>query len=313
MQNKTRSKKTMARTYAKLIVKTAQLGLTSKKISKNMLACTGVVPTNDKDITYKVIFNVAKQEARVTTKNFNDLSYKQKMILVNKALADISSTQKVDIDLKKDVFEDLTSDFSLLDGTIIFHDVDKEINDIKCLFSSNKGSISSSMISANIEGLKTNIKLSGNLINFVANAEIKGFTKKILNHSFDDQINSVLTFKKKKDGGYFSGVAQITDNPNTENQQQENIFFGVNFKNIFRLTFREAISSGWFRAEKILLDKWAELLPKQEVKLSGRANILSFFQQDKLSLHLQAQDFKFENTSTIIFIFEENSSEDKYL
>jgi hypothetical protein len=101
MQNKTRSKKTMARTYAKLIVKTAQLGLTSKKISKNMLACTGVVPTNDKDITYKVIFNVAKQEARVTTKNFNDLSYKQKMILVNKALADISSTQKVDIDLKK--------------------------------------------------------------------------------------------------------------------------------------------------------------------------------------------------------------------
>lgn len=230
-------------------------------------------------------------------KNFkgNNLSFsiKEKMDLF---LPEIEGLFKVD--LQKDISQTLTSSLKISDGRIIYKVPNRkniEAKKINGSFSSKEGRVIDSEIFAYLQNLKTNISLSGRLTDLLVNAELKGCSKELLDHSEEDSLSALLTFKKKKEGGFFSGIVHIVDQEKEGKNTSENIVFGMTIKDIYSFNKKSFFSSLWFRTENVSLEKFQKLFFVPDCQLKGRANLTGFLKKEKLSLQCHFKDLFYEN------------------
>lgn len=203
----------------------------------------------------------------------------------------------------KDIDSTLSSNLLISNASI---NIGKEtLQDIKASLRIEKGFFEPSFLSFAFNDLKTNVKIDGNIEEFVSNIEVKGPTKNILKNSQNDQVLSVFSFKRKKEGGYFSGIIQLLEADNKE----ENIVFGFNLKKL-SLDIKNSVSTGWIRGENFVLEKWGRFF--KDLNLKGKANFSAFFQNDKFSLQFQAKNFQYATKDFRVDIEKVGSYEDVF-
>lgn len=239
------------------------------------------------------------------------LSYKKDIIL---KAQDINGT--LDFDLEKGLETTLSSNINISNsnlfckfssGKII------ELKDIFCSFVSKEGVIFPSSITSEVQKLKTSVKLNGKISELIANAEIKGSSQGILSSANEDQLSSVLTFRRKNEGGYFSGVVQLLDPHVADANDQGSIVFGVTLKDIFSLDFKNVLQSLWLRGENLNLEKFQAFLPEENSKIKGKVNLIAYLQKQKFSLQWQAKNLEYENKYYSVSINKVGSNDNNFL
>lgn len=215
----------------------------------------------------------------------------------------------LDFDLN-DFSSSISSNLSISNANVKFkrNGNEERVEKIKANILLNKGSFQPSLLGFEYLDLKTNVNVDGSLSECVSSIEVKGCTKKLLKHSYEDKMLSLFSFKRKKDGGYFSGIVQVLGSENN----QENLVFGINLKNLTSLDFTNWISSGWVRGERVILDKWQELFSLKDVQLKGKTNFSAFFQNDAVNAQIQIKDFIYRTSKFEIAIDKIGEEEDLF-
>ncbi len=238
---------------------------------------------------------------KVVLENFlaKDIKFKVKAY-------DVSSKEisgSLDFDFA-DIDSTLSSSLMISGGNVLIGK--DEIKDIKASVHLAKGFFEPSFLSCSYNDLKTSAKIDGNISEFVSNIEVKGPTKNILKNS-NEQVLSVFSFKRKKEGGYFSGIVQLLG----DQSKEENIVFGLNLKNFNFCDFKDSISSMWIRGENFVLEKWQGLFLK-DIDLKGKVNFSAFLQNEKFCLQFQAKDFEYKTKDFLVKIEKIGSFEDVF-
>lgn len=234
------------------------------------------------DGTISLINDDLHMNCTVDKGNFNLDRYEFNVNKLNiSSNLNLKNLQKMDLDLS-------------VDGSSLklnFFGKDKMVKELSCSLKIKDGAFAPSFISGSLEGLKSSLKIDGSLDDIFINAEIRGPTKDLCEHGMDDELNCLITCKKRKDSGYFSLMSQV-DN---KNGQKEHLILGMNFKD-----FKKWDLNGWLKAEKVILDKWNIFL-SPKCKMAGTLDLVGSFQKRDLNLQMKGDlNFEDENQKFII-------------
>lgn len=166
-----------------------------------------------------------------------------------------------------------------------FFDIDNQkIDDLNAKIFTSDGIFQSSSVSCLVNNNQTNAELKGKIDEFNVLMQSKGRLK-----TYDDNFSSIISCKRKNNNYLFSGSIKISDG-------QEAIF-GFDLDKLFIFNFDDfskSLLKGWIRAEKILLNKWTEIL-KINTKINGKANFAAFYRKNKLHLQIKGEDLNYKN------------------
>ncbi len=174
-----------------------------------------------------------------------------------------------------------------------FFDINhKKIDDLNAKIFSLDGVFQSSCVSCLINNNQTNAEIKGNIEEFNIFLQSKGKLKNV-----EDNFSTILSCKRKNNNYLFSGNIKISDG-------QEAVF-GFDLNNLLIFSFKDfknCLSKGWIRAEKIILHKWPKIL-ELNTQINGKANIAAFYRNNKLHLQLKGEDLSYKNAYVDLKIY----------
>ncbi|EKD28982.1 MAG: hypothetical protein ACD_79C00127G0001, partial [uncultured bacterium] len=160
----------------------------------------------------------------------------------------------------------------------------QKIDDLNAKIFVMDGTFQSSCVSCSINKSQTNAEVKGKVDEFNVFLQSKGKLGK-----FDDNFSTIISCKRKNNNYVFSGSLKISDG-------QEAVFgFDLDSVLIFNLKdFKRCLSKGWIRAEKVIIQKWAEIL-KIDTEISGRSNIAAFYRKNRVHFQIKGEDLRYKN------------------
>ncbi|NGX52318.1 MAG: hypothetical protein KR126chlam5_00615 [Candidatus Anoxychlamydiales bacterium] len=226
-------------------------------------------------------------DSRFNEKGFNkvfvtDLSVKDLDFQKSNINGFVSSIEgKSSFDLSDNNFLDnFFADIRILNSN--FNINQKKIKNFNAKIFALDGAFESTSGSCLIEKIKAKVDIKG---------PIKEFSAKILSkgtlNDFDETFFSEIACKRKDKEFHFSGNLQVSDG--------EAAVFGFDLEKLLVFSFldlKNNLKKGWFRAEKINLNKWPKILGS-DLLIDGKANIAAFYSNEKLSFQLKGENLSY--------------------
>ena len=190
----------------------------------------------------------------------------------------------------KDPLVSFSSNLKLNKTSAAYEDgfLKKKVHEIYGNFCVEKGFIKNSRLKFNLEDLKGYIDFKDSISSLQAVSQIKGGTRLLFGHNFQDYFSSNITLKKNKKEIEVKAEAQIKN----VDDSIENISLNMGLCD-FKLD-KKSISHLSIHANNIILDKFCFLLPLNEM-IRGRANLFLSYKYGLYTAKLEALNLAYEN------------------